>query len=136
MASLARRERFELLEPVRKFFEGDWDVPAFPVEEYRDGSTMVVRAELPDIDPDTGLDVTVSDGVLQIKGERRQETEHKDRHGYRSEFRYGSFSREIPLPTGSDQDGVSATYNDGVLEVRIPVPEPGASSTKIPISRG
>lgn len=136
MASLARRERFELPEQVRKFFEGDWEVPAFPVEEYQDGSSMVIRAELPNINPDQDLDVTVSDGVLHIKGERREKTEHKARHGYRSEFRYGSFTREIPLPPGSSQDDVTATYNDGVLEVRVPVPESGSTSTKVPISRG
>lgn len=136
MASLARRERFELPEPVRRFFEGEWETPSFPVEEYRDGSSMVVRAELPNINPETDLDVTVSDGALHIKGERREQTEHKGRHGYRSEFHYGSFTREIALPAGSNPEGVSATYNDGVLEVRVPVPETGPTSTKVPISRG
>ena len=136
MASLARRERFELPEPVRRFFEGDWEVPAFPVEEYRDGDTMVVRAELPNIDPQEDLDVSVSDGALQIKGERREASGRKDKNGYRSEFRYGSFTRDIALPAGASQDNVTATYNDGVLEVRVPVPEAGPAATKVPISRG
>lgn len=135
MAGLTRRDRFELPEPVRRFFEGDWEAPSFPVEEYRDGSTMVVKAELPNIDPDKDLDVTVSDGVLHIKGERREQSEHKDKNGYRSEFHYGSFTRDIPLPAGASQDGVRASYHDGVLEVRVPVPETGPSSTKVPISR-
>ena len=136
MAGLARRDRFELPEPVRKFFEGDWEVPAFPVEEYRDGATMVVRAELPNIDPEKDLDVSVSDGILHIKGERREGSEHKSKSGYRSEFRYGSFTRDIALPAGSSRDNVTASYHDGVLEVRVPVPEAGSSSTKVPISRG
>ncbi len=136
MASLARRERFELPEQVRKFFDGDWEVPAFPIEEYQDGSSMVIRAELPNINPEQDLDVTVSDGMLHITGQRREQSEHKGRHGYRSEFRYGSFTREIALPSGAGQDDVTATYNDGVLEVRVPVPEVGPSSKKVPISRG
>ena len=136
MASLARRERFELPEQVRKFFDGDWEVPAFPIEEYQDGSSLVIRAELPNINPDQDLDVTVSDGMLRIKGERREQAEHKGRHGYRSEFHYGSFTREVALPAGAGQDDVTATYNDGVLEVRVPVPEVGPSSKKVPISRG
>ncbi|MCC3274664.1 Hsp20/alpha crystallin family protein [Arthrobacter sp. zg-Y20] len=136
MASLARRERFELPDQVRKFFEGDWEVPAFPIEEYQDGNSMVIRAELPNINPEQDLDVTVSDGMLHIKGERREQTDHKGRNGYRSEFRYGSFTREVALPSGASQDDVTASYNDGVLEVRVPVPEVGPSSKKVPISRG
>lgn len=136
MAGLSRRDRFELPEPVRRFFEGDWEVPAFPVEEYREGPTMVVKAELPNIDPDKDLDVSVSDGVLHIRGERRESTEHKDKNGYRSEFRYGSFTRDVALPAGASQDNVTARYHDGVLEIRVPVPESGPSTTKVPISRG
>ena len=136
MAGLARRDRFELPEPVRRFFEGDWETPAFPVEEYRDGSTLVVKAELPNIDPDRDLDVSVTDGVLHIKGERREATEHKEKHGYRSELRYGSFTRDIALPAGFNQDDITASYNDGILEVRLPLPEAEPTARKVPISRG
>lgn len=135
MAGLSRRDRFELPEPMRRLFEGDWDVSAFRIEEYRDGSTMVVRAELPNIDPERDLDVTVTEGTLRIRAERRESEEHKARNGYRSEFRYGSFSRDIPLPAGAGQDDVVASYHDGVLEVRIPVQESGASGRKVPVNR-
>ena len=60
----------------------------------------------------------MSDGVLHIRAERRERTEHKDKGGYRTEFRYGSFTRDIPLPGGSQDADVSASYRDGVLEVR------------------
>lgn len=135
MAGLTRRDRFELPEPMRRLFEGDWDVPAFRVEEYRDGATMVVRAELPSIDPEKDLDVTVSEGTLRIRGERRESAEQKARNGYRSEFKYGSFTRDIQLPAGADPDGVSASYHDGVLEVRVPVAEDGGSGRKVTVNR-
>ncbi|MFZ3453105.1 Hsp20/alpha crystallin family protein [Arthrobacter sp. 7Tela_A1] len=135
MAGLTRRDRFELPEPMRRFIEGDWDVPAFRVEEYRDGDNMVVRAELPSVDPEKDLDVTVTEGSLRIHGERRESAEHKARTGYRSEFKYGSFTREIPLPPGAAQENVSASYNDGVLEVRVPLQPGGGQGRKVPVNR-
>lgn len=135
MAGLSRRDRFELPEPMRRLFEGDWDVPPFRVEEYRDANAMVVRAELPSIDPDKDLDVTVADGILRIRGERREETSNRSKDGYRSEFKYGSFSRDVPLPAGTSTDEVTASYRDGVLEVRVPVHDEGSTGRKVPISR-
>lgn len=135
MAGLARRDRFEMPEPFRRFLEGDWDSPALRVEEYRDGDSLVVRAELPGIDPDRNVDVSVSDGILHIRAEREERSEHKDKAGYRSEFRYGSLTRDIILPPGCKGDDVTASYRDGVLEVRIPIPERGTTSSKVPITR-
>jgi len=111
---------------------------AIRVEEVVDGNTLVVRAELPGIDPEKDVDVTVTDGVLSIRAERQEKTEHKDKDSYRSEFRYGSFVRRLPLPSGVQQADVSASYKDGVLEVRAPLPDQQevASASKIPISRG
>jgi HSP20 family protein len=97
---------------------------------------MVVRAELPGVDPDKDVDVSVSDGMLHIRAERREQSEEQSKDGYRSEFRYGSLSRSISLPPGCRQDDVSASYRDGVLEVRIPVPqEPPAGTGKVKINR-
>ena len=61
---------------------------------------MVVRAELPGVDPEKDIDVTVEDGVLTISAERRESTEKKEDTSYRSEFRYGSFVRRLPVPRG------------------------------------
>jgi HSP20 family protein len=133
---MARRDRFELPDSVRRFFEGDWESAAMRVEEYQEGTTLVVKAEIPGIDPETDVDVSVSDGVLHIQAQRQESTEHKDKEGYRSEFRYGSFSRDIPLPSGSQDTDVSATYRDGVLEVRVPVAERPEYRAKIPVIRG
>ncbi len=106
------------------------------VEEFRDGDTLVVRAEMPGIDPDDDVEITVSDNMLHLRAERRSESKTEDKKGYRSEFRYGSFSRVVRLPAGASEDDVEASYNDGILEVRIPVDESSNGARKIPISRG
>jgi HSP20 family protein len=90
------------------------------IEEVTEGDEFVVRAELPDIDPNTDLDVEVTDGVLTISATRTEKKEQKDRHVRRSEFRYGSFVRSLPVPKGVDEATITATYAEGVLEVRVP----------------
>ncbi|WP_244296567.1 Hsp20/alpha crystallin family protein [Kocuria rosea] len=138
MAGLMRREGLEMLEPLRRLLEGDVEASWPRVEEYRDGHTVVIRAELPGIDPEQDVELTVADDVLHLRAERRERTEHKDKGGYRSEFRYGSFSRALPLPAGCRDEDISAAYRDGVLEVRVPVAghvEPPATR-KIQVTRG
>ena len=135
--ALVRRERGDWpdLFLFRRFLEPEgqgW----LRVEEFREGDEVVVRAELPGIDPDKDVEVTVADGVLHISAHREEKAEHKDKHGYRSEFHYGSFSREVALPTGVDESQVKASYNDGVLEVRAPIPAAKAEVKKVPIGRG
>jgi HSP20 family protein len=105
------------------------------VEEFRDGDTLVVRAEMPGIDPDKDVEITVSDGMLHLSAERRSETKTEDKKGYRSEFRYGSFSRSVRLPAGAGEDDVKATYDNGILEVHIPIDEKSNGAKKIPITR-
>ena len=126
------------MDVIERLFEGEMGYSAIRVEEVVDGNTLVVRAELPGIDPEKDVDVTVTDGVLSIRAERQEKTEHKDKDSYRSEFRYGSFVRRLPLPSGVQQADVTASYKDGVLEVRAPLPDQQevASASKIPISRG
>lgn len=98
---------------------------------------MVVRAELPGIDPDKDIEVTASDGVLHIHARREEKAEHTDKQGYRTEFRHGSFVRNLPLPAGIKDEDITATYTDGVLEVRAPLPveEAKPDVTRVPISR-
>jgi HSP20 family protein len=104
------------------------------VEEYREDGTLVIRADLPGIDPDTDVELTVSDGVLRIEAERREE-EKKEGKGYvRQELRYGSLSRSLPLPEGVTEADIAATYKDGVLEIRVPEPKRGPAK-KIAISK-
>lgn len=78
------------------------------------------------------------EGEMGTSAIRQEKKEHKDKGGYRSEFRYGSFVRRVPLPSGVQQGDVTASYKDGVLEVRAPLPDQGqeAAASKIPITRG
>jgi HSP20 family protein len=96
----------------------------------RDGS-YVIRAELPGIDPDKDAEVTVADGILTIKAERREE--RTDKH--HSEFHYGTFSRSVTLPAGADEENIGAIYGHGILEVTVKVATNGAAKTarKIPV---
>ena len=130
-----RRTPFELIE---RLFEGDTQSAAIKVEEVRDGDSLVVRAELPGIDPEKDVDVSISEGALHISAHREERTEEKAKGSYRSEFRYGSFERTLPLPDGATPDSVTASYKDGVLEVRVPIPEtpPAPPSSKVPVTRG
>jgi HSP20 family protein len=135
--ALMRRDRGDWPELFRRFFDTDWDAGWLRVEEFRDGDDLVVRADLPGIDPDKDVELSVADGVLHIRAHREQKSEHKDKDTYRSEFQYGSFTRAISLPAGADGSQVKASYRDGVLEIRVPMPsEAKVEATKIPISRG
>lgn len=106
------------------------------VEEFQDNGHLVVRAELPGIDPDKDVEITMTDHVLNLRAQRSSEKSSEDTKGYRSEFNYGSFSRAISLPAGTTEDKVNATYSDGILEVRIPINDKEAKAQKIPITRG
>jgi len=106
------------------------------VEEIHEDDTLVVRAELPGVDPDKDVDISVSDGVLHIEGRREESTEDKKEGSYRSEFRYGTFSRDLALPKGVESKQVKASYRDGILEVRIPWPVAKAKEPdRIAVSR-
>lgn len=103
------------------------------IEEFREDGALVIRAELPGIDPDKDVELTVSTGMLHIRAERH-EIQEKEEHGYlRQELRYGSLSRAVPLPEGVTEADVRATYKAGMLEIRIPEPKQGPVS-KIPIA--
>jgi HSP20 family protein len=135
MDNIFTRTGFEVPEQVRRFLQGESET-GLRIEEYRDGSTLVVRTDLPGIDPENDVDITVAGDALHIEA-RREDPGHQDQTGYRSELRYGVFSRTVQLPRGAAPERVEASYIDGVLEVRVQVPDqPGPSATKIRVSRG
>lgn len=102
----------------------DWTEPrTIRVEESREDGRIVVRAELPGVDPDRDIAVEVLDGVLTIRAERRERSEQHEGQRTRSEFRYGWFSRSLGLPEACEVDDIEAHYHDGILEVRVPVSE-------------
>lgn len=119
------------LEMWRHFGEED----SIKVDEFMDGDELVIRAELPGVDPERDVDVSIVDGALVIRAERRQEDTVKERHMRRSELRYGSFSRIVPLPPGAKESDIQATYKDGLLEVRTHVEERKSKQSKIQIKR-
>lgn len=103
------------------------------VEEFLEDDRLVVRAEVPGLDPEKDVEVTISHGALHIDVTREQKTEHKERDGFRTEFRYGTFSRTIPLPAGTYETEVKATYDNGILEVRLPVAK--TTTRKVQVTR-
>lgn len=102
------------------------------VEESQEDGTYVVRAEIPGIDPDKDVEITVSGGVLTVHAERAEEEQIK----HRSEFRYGSFTRSLRLPEGSRAQDITATYDKGVLTVKVPIGEVEAPTHKIQVTSG
>jgi HSP20 family protein len=92
------------------------------VEMFETGDEVVVRAEMPNVDP-ANVDITVTQEAVTIKGTVRQEQERKDRSYHRRELRYGSYVRTLGLPAEVKGGEAKATYKDGVLEVKIPKAE-------------
>jgi HSP20 family protein len=95
-------------------------VPAMDLVE--DEDHLVLRADLPGLSEDD-VEIEVKDNVLTVSGERRAEEKKEDEGYYRVERAFGSFHRSLTLPEGVDADRVSADFDNGVLEVRIPKPE-------------
>jgi HSP20 family protein len=126
--------------PMRRAEGLSWNVPGeelIRVDEYREGDTQVIRAELPGIDPEKDVELTVQDGMLKINAHRRVEEKNEDKGYTRHELRYGSFTRTLPIAEGASESDITATYRDGILEIRIPIPQQQpAQPTKIAVNRG
>ncbi|GAB4286770.1 MAG: Hsp20/alpha crystallin family protein [Coriobacteriia bacterium] len=98
----------------------DADVAWMPkIDVKRSGDDILVRAELPGIDPDD-VDIEVTDNVLTIRGERRIEENKEGEDWLVCESCYGSFERSLTIPDGVEADSITATYADGILEVHVP----------------
>src|ERR671910_3839846 len=110
-----------------RFFEGRapngtarrW-IPAMDLVETDDH--LVLRGDLPGMTEDD-IDIEIKDNVLTVSGERKSEHEEKGKGFHRVERSFGSFSRSLTLPQGVDTDEVAASFDNGVLEVKIPKPE-------------
>jgi HSP20 family protein len=134
MPSRRKQEPETAVTPFRREMEsllGDWRWPRLSdfwetelmstprIELSETDDEVVIRAQVPGIEKDD-LDIEVLDGSLNIRGETRQREEEKKRSLYRSEFRYGAFSRTIPLPTGVEPSKAEAKLESGVLELHVP----------------
>ncbi len=78
-----------------------------------------ITAELPGMDA-SNIDVKLASGVLTIKGEKKEEKEEKEKDYYVSERRFGSFQRSFQLPEGVDEDKIQASFEKGVLTIKLP----------------
>ncbi|HEY5360673.1 MAG TPA: Hsp20/alpha crystallin family protein [Streptosporangiaceae bacterium] len=87
------------------------------VEEWVADGRYILRAELPGVDPEQDIDVTAASGILTIRAERRRDQQDR-RH---SEFRYGTFTRSVALPPGTDEGRIQATSGHGILEITADV---------------
>ena len=139
MSEITRRVQFpalpdlsDLTDPLQQLFGIRMQSPfGIRVETHYETDAYVVRGEMPGFDPAKDLEVTVTDGMLILHGER---TEHQlDRQ--HSEFRYGAYNRSVRLPDGAKAEKATATYDDGILTVRVPLDKPAkAASTKIKVA--
>lgn len=111
--------------------------PVMPAVDVAEKDGMIeVTAELPGVSEDD-LDVSITDGVLVLKGQKSTDSEKTEKDYHVVERRYGSFRRQIPLGFMPDTDKVTAAFRDGVLTLSIPRPAEAEERTrKIAITRG
>lgn len=121
--------RTELM-PFRTEFEKVGWIPQ--IEVLRNNGQFIVRADLPGMTKDA-VKVEITNDVLTLSGERKEEKEEKREGFYRTERSYGSFYRQIPLPEGVKTENATATFHNGVLEVMMPVPKMETTTRKLEI---
>jgi predicted unusual protein kinase regulating ubiquinone biosynthesis (AarF/ABC1/UbiB family)/HSP20 family molecular chaperone IbpA len=129
--------RFRAMFPdLADWLEAPWAGPppflasqVFRLEETVRDNRYVIRAELPGLDPENDIEVTVDGRLLTIRAERRRQ----DQGPNRSEFRYGSLARAVRLPVRVDPADVTARYDKGVLEVSVPVRAVKPEGIQIPV---
>lgn len=109
----------ELLDHVPAFvaLRPLFDFRSIRIEDEMYDDVYQIRAEVPGVDPEEDIEVTVRDGRVTITAQRSRTGEHSGR----SEFAYGSFSRSVALPDGADEDDVNAVYDRGILTVSVPL---------------
>jgi HSP20 family protein len=107
---------------------GEWQ-PTLDVTEDKDAVT--VKVELPGVEQ-KDIGVTLQEGVLTVKGEKREETEEKGKQYHRVERSYGAFARSIRVPAAVQAEKVTATFKDGVVTITLPK-APEAKGTLVPV---
>ena len=121
---------FKDFVPFRMEFDTAKWVPQ--IEVLQNNGQLLVRADLPGLTKED-VNVELTNDMLTISGERKDEKEEKREGYYRSERSYGSFYREIPLPKGAKTGDATATFRNGVLEITMPVPKVETSTRKLEI---
>ncbi len=122
--------------PTSELMGGSSSVWMPPVDVFYREKDLVIRAELPGINPEEDVDITLQDKALWIRGERRRE-ERTERDGmHRIESSYGSFERSVPIPEGVRPEEITASYGNGILEVVLPGAAELMGGRKIPVQVG
>jgi HSP20 family protein len=98
---------------------GEW-LPSLDVSETK--NELVVKAEVPGMDP-KDIDISLSDGMLTIKGEKKQEKEEKEADYHLVERSYGAFTRSVQLPKEVQSEKINASYKNGILKITLPKSE-------------
>ena len=133
MTTLVRWEPFRELASLQsemsRFMNGLFEGPGRvtqswvpPLDVWETENEVVYAFDLPGI-PEDKIEIEVSDETLTVSAEREKVAEESTDRFYRFERRYGSFSRAVGLPQGTDESKIAASFKDGVLEVRVPKPE-------------
>jgi HSP20 family protein len=107
------------------------EVPAFNM--YRDGDSLVIEVRVPGFKKED-INVEVEGDVLTISGKREEKEEKEEKDYYYREFRTGSFSRSVRLPSGVNSEDLQAKYQDGMLKISMPAPEEMKKSKKVNIA--
>ncbi len=143
MANLSRwepaREMLSLREAMDRLFEesflrpgtfggGESPIAALPVDLYETDDALVVKATVPGVKPEE-IEVTITGDLLTIKGEFKSEEKTEKRNYLRQERRFGSFCRQVGLPSGVDSSKAKATFENGVLTLDLPKVEPVKAKT-------
>ncbi len=130
---------FDMRWPRMRAFQqsGDGSQGFVPrVDVYEQNGDLIAKVELPGIKKDD-VDISLEGGNLIIQGERKQESEVKEENYYRMERSSGAFYRSLPVPDDVKPEQVEASFADGVLEVRMPIPKPAEETArKIEIKEG
>ena len=110
---------------------GEFDVR---IEEFERDNHYVIRAEVPGIDAQKNVELTVANNQLQLIIHRERHEKSGDVRHYRTEFQYGSFTRIVPLPRTASEKDVKANYRDGILEIVIKMNGTPAHGHRVPIT--
>ncbi|MDA8346621.1 MAG: Hsp20/alpha crystallin family protein [Thermaerobacter sp.] len=117
--------------PQRVWSQMMRDMPTVEVAD--EGDALLVRVEIPGVDPDD-IDVEVTQQQVTVRGEIRQSSGSESQGIYHSERRYGRFHRSVPLPVAIDPESAQASYRNGLLEIRLP--HSGAGRRKLRVQSG
>jgi HSP20 family protein len=130
MFSIIRRrplhEMLSMRDAINRWSDlAEWDMPltrGLPVDVVETDDEYVVKASLPGINPDD-IEITYDQNILTIKGEVKSEDESEDGRYHVRERRYGSFCRNLRLPAAIDAEQIDASYENGVLKLKLPKSE-------------